>query len=173
MAAARKTRKQKTTAKAVKTRAAHAPARTKTAPARKTVARKSTSTPAGNGKNGADKKIKPPVDQKETLLNERAQVEAELANLRAELQEAPELTGDEVDLNVYEREKTLGLVATYERRLEEIDATLKVAEQGKYGICERCGNPIDPERLQIFPETRLCVSCKNLVEQEQRRLRMG
>jgi DnaK suppressor protein len=76
-------------------------------------------------------------------------------------------------LNVYEREKTLGLVAAYERRLEEIDLTLKVAAQGKYGICERCGNPIDPERLKIFPETRLCVNCKNIVEQEQRRLRMG
>lgn len=111
-------------------------------------------------------------NQKETLEQERAQVETELANLRAEMQQAPEMTGDEVDLNVYEREKTFGLIAAYERRLEEIDTTLKVAAAGKYGICERCGATIDPERLKIFPETRLCVSCKNLVEREQRRLRM-
>jgi RNA polymerase-binding protein DksA len=125
-----------------------------------------------NGKNGEMKKAKPLTNQKEMLQQERAQVESELANLRAEMQEAPEMTGDEVDLNVYEREKTLGLVAAYERRLEEIDTTLKVAEKGKYGICERCGNPIDPERLLIFPETRLCVSCKNILEKEQRRMRM-
>jgi DnaK suppressor protein len=171
MATARKIIKRKATAKAVKARRTKLSLHKRTAArSSKTVSRKRT--PAVNGKNGSEKKLKPLVNQKEMLQQERAQVEAELANLRAELQEAPEMTGDEVDLNVYEREKTLGLVATYERRLEEIEATLKVAEQGKYGICERCGNPIDPERLQIFPETRLCVSCKNQVEQEQRRLRM-
>lgn len=126
-----------------------------------------------NGKNGSvTKTVKPVPNQKELLKQERLVVETDLANFRAQLQEAPEMTGDEVDLNVYEREKTLGLVAAYERRLEEIDAALRAAEQGTYGICERCGNPIDRERLQIFPETRLCVSCKNQVEQEQRRLRM-
>ncbi len=147
-------------------------ARSRSAPVQKqTTAPKSQANGKSNGKL-ADVKAKPLVNQKEMLQQERAQVEGELARLRAELQEAPEMTGDEVDLNVYEREKTLGLVATYERRLEEIDATLKVAAQGKYGICERCGKPIDPERLSIFPETRLCVSCKNEVEREQRRLRM-
>lgn len=82
------------------------------------------------------------------------------------------MTGDEVDLNVYEREKTLGLVSAYVRRLKEIDAALRAAEKGQYGICERCGRPIDPERLKIFPEARLCVSCKNEVEKEARRLRL-
>lgn len=119
-----------------------------------------------------EKKVRVQSDQKEMLRQERAQVENELANLRAEMQQAPEMTGDEVDLNVYEREKTFGLIAAYERRLEEIDTTLKVAAEGKYGICERCGKAIDPERLKIFPETRLCVTCKNEVEREQRRLRM-
>lgn len=156
----------------------------------KASARKTTTRSGGNGTRrretspngklpaGANvpvasaKKAPSLLNQKELLAQERAQVEMELANLRAELQQAPEMTGDEVDLNVYEREKTLGLVAAYERRLEEIDATLKVAAQGKYGICERCGNPIPPERLEIFPETRLCVNCKNEVEKEQRRLRM-
>lgn len=129
-------------------------------------------TPSLNGKNGKGKQVKPLLNQKEALQQERANVESELVRLRAEMQEAPEMTGDEVDLNVYEREKTLGLVAAFERRLEEIDATIQVAAQGKYGICERCGATIDPERLAIFPETRLCVSCKNETEKEQRRLRL-
>ena len=94
-----------------------------------------------------------------------------IVEVNSELQEAPELTGDEVDLNVYEREKTLGLVAAYERRLQEINAAMKAAARGKYGICERCGKTIDPERLKIFPEARLCVNCKNELEKEQRRLR--
>jgi RNA polymerase-binding protein DksA len=126
-------------------------------------------TPVG-AKPTQPTKPAPVLNQREKLPNERAQVELELERLRAELQEAPEPTGDEVDLNVYEREKTLGLVATYERRLEEIDAALRAAEKGQYGICERCGQPIDRERLKIFPETRMCVKCKNETEQLARRM---
>jgi DnaK suppressor protein len=181
MATARKTTKKKAPARTGN--ATQKKATTKTA-ARSTKAAASKRTASPNGKGKAEPKEKsngkapvakqapPLLNQKEMLQQERAQVESELIKFRAELQDAPDMTGDEVDLNVYEREKTLGLVATYERRLEEIETTLKVAAEGKYGICERCGNQIEPERLQIFPETRLCISCKNIVEQEQRRLRM-
>lgn len=163
MATARKVVKKKNDARATRTLTR------KSTRKPKTVARKRIVSTNGNKPNVV---AKPILNQKQTLEQERVQVESELANLRAEMQQAPELTGDEVDLNVYERERTLGLVYAYERRLDEIDATLRVAAQGKYGICERCGKPIDPERLKIFPETRLCVDCKNQVEREQRRLRM-
>jgi DnaK suppressor protein len=124
-----------------------------------------------NGRLGS-KMVNADVDGRAQLQKERAQVESELAALRAELLEAPEMTGDEVDLNVYEREKTLGLVTAYERRLEEINAALRATAEGTYGVCERCGNPIDPERLKIFPEARLCVRCKSEKEKEARRLRL-
>lgn len=26
--------------------------------------------------------------------------------------------------------------------------------------CEDCGNPIDPQRLEVFPQTKLCVACQ-------------
>lgn len=164
MASARKVTK-KTTKTAPQKRAVRA----KTAPKAR-VTRNGKTAAAAEKANG--KSVKPLIDGKEQLQKERAQVESELATLRAELLEAPEMTGDEVDLNVYEREKTLGLVTAYERRLEEIDAALRAAAQGKYGTCERCGATIDPERLKIFPETRLCVNCKAEVEREARRLRM-
>lgn len=124
-------------------------------------------TRSGAFANGKQKQVpvtKRALNQAQKLGDERVAVEEELVRLRAELQEAPEATGDEVDLNVYEREKTLGLVATYERRLEEINGAMKAAKKGQYGICERCGNPIDPARLKIFPETRMCVKCKNETE---------
>jgi|SRR5581483_1207633 len=127
---------------------------------------------AVNGKRASLLSKKSTLNQQEQLRKEREQVESELVSLRLELQEAPETTGDEVDLNVYERERTLSLVSAYERRLEEIDAALLAAQKGQYGICERCGKPIDPERLKIFPETRLCVSCKNEVEKEARLMRL-
>lgn len=174
MATVRRT--SKTNAKIKRT-----PARVAKKPARKSDGSRTTDSAAirrpgpkanSNGKHPTAPKIQVSANQKQTLEQERTQVEHELANLRAEMQQAPEMTGDEVDLNVYEREKTFGLIAAYERRLEEIGTTLRAAAEGRYGICERCGAAIDPERLEIFPETRLCVNCKNLVEREQRRLRM-
>jgi RNA polymerase-binding transcription factor DksA len=160
-----------------KTKKAKSGARTtakKTAPAARTKRRPSPprrTRASANGNRQADTAPSSSgLTQKQQLEKERAVVAAELERLRAELLESPEMTGDEVDLNVYEREKTLGLVSAYSRRLEEIEATLRAAEQGKYGICERCGATIDPERLAIFPETRLCVRCKNEVEREAKRM---
>ncbi len=109
------------------------------------------------------------LSQREQLEQERDETNAELTRLRAELQQAPEPTGDEVDLSVYDREKTLSLIANYERRLKEIDYALEVAQKGAYGICERCGKPIDPARLKIFPEATLCVACKNEKEKRAKR----
>ncbi len=109
------------------------------------------------------------LSQREQLEQEREETNAELARLRAELQQAPEPTGDEVDLSVYDREKTLSLIANYERRLKEIDYALEAAQKGAYGVCEKCGKPIDPARLKIFPETTLCVSCKNEKEKRAKR----
>jgi RNA polymerase-binding transcription factor DksA len=41
-----------------------------------------------------------------------------------------------------------------------VDLALSKIEKGTYGICERCGNPITPERLEAIPYARLCMSCK-------------
>ncbi len=112
------------------------------------------------------------LSQREQLTHERNQVLEELARLRAELLETPESTGDEVDLSVYDREKTLGLVKAFERRLEKLETALQATEKGEYGICQHCGKPIDAERLKIFPETRHCVKCKIEQEQQARRRMM-
>ncbi len=105
------------------------------------------------------------LSPREQLQREHDQVRAELDRLRAELLETPEHTGDEVDLSVYDREKTLGLVNAFERRLEKLEQALQASKQGQYGVCQTCGKPIDAERLKIFPETRHCIKCK--IEQEQ------
>ena len=50
------------------------------------------------------------------------------------------------------------------RRLKEIRRALQRLEEGVYGVCERCGRPINPERLEILPWSTLCVKCKNYEE---------
>lgn len=37
-------------------------------------------------------------------------------------------------------------------------------EQGGYGICESCGEPIGKFRLQAAPRATLCVTCKQKQE---------
>jgi DnaK suppressor protein len=36
-------------------------------------------------------------------------------------------------------------------------------DAGTYGTCERCGNPIGPERLEAIPWALLCIDCKKKV----------
>jgi RNA polymerase-binding protein DksA len=45
------------------------------------------------------------------------------------------------------------------RELEAIRAALARLDRGTYGICEVCGEPIDPERLAVLPETTRCILC--------------
>jgi RNA polymerase-binding protein DksA len=110
--------------------------------------------------------------ERKRLQKEREQTQAELGRLREYLKAEPGPTGDEVDLVVYEREKNLALARRLEQKLEEIDKALETAKKGTYGICERCGKPIDPTRLEALPETTLCVKRKNELEKAARRARM-
>lgn len=101
------------------------------------------------------------------LDRERQETLVELQRLRQALRYEPERADDEVDLEIYEREKILALVQNLERKLEEIDHAIETARSGTYGICESCGQPIDPARLEALPHTTLCVSCK--ASRERRR----
>lgn len=46
------------------------------------------------------------------------------------------------------------------RKLNDMQLALKKIIRGKYGTCERCGEPIPLARLKILPEARYCVTCE-------------
>jgi DnaK suppressor protein len=58
---------------------------------------------------------------------------------------------------MYDRELDEGLEEGARETLAEIDAALQRIEDGTYGICEACGQPIGAERLSAIPWTRLCI----------------
>jgi DnaK suppressor protein len=94
------------------------------------------------------------------LQQERDHTLTELNNYRQELKTEMEIEDvDEVASELIERDKIHSLILTLERRLEDIDHAIHQAQEHGYGICEKCGKTIDPERLEIFPETTLCVDC--------------
>lgn len=57
----------------------------------------------------------------------------------------------------YDRELDEGLEEGAQNTLEEIDAALQRIEEGSYGVCEVCGEPIGAERLSAIPWARLCI----------------
>ena len=42
---------------------------------------------------------------------------------------------------------------------EKLQRALAKLEEGSYGRCDRCGEPIAPGRLEAAPESALCISC--------------
>ena len=59
-----------------------------------------------------------------------------------------------------ERNKVLAVIERLRENLHDVDLALVKMEKGTYGICERCGEAINPERLEAIPYARLCVKCK-------------
>ena len=59
----------------------------------------------------------------------------------------------------YERARAGSLRSDAAAYLAEVDAALDRLAQGRYGVCERCGCPIGPERLSALPTARLCAGC--------------
>jgi RNA polymerase-binding protein DksA len=65
----------------------------------------------------------------------------------------------------YEQEITLGLIEAEEREIREIDAALERIDEGSFGVCENCEKDIKAARLKAIPNARLCISCKQLEEE--------
>jgi RNA polymerase-binding transcription factor DksA len=53
------------------------------------------------------------------------------------------------------------LLEQLEKRVASLKRALKRLDEGIYSICELCGKQINPERLAILHDTRLCIDCAN------------
>jgi DnaK suppressor protein len=109
--------------------------------------------------------------EKARLLEEQANVQGELNHLQEAMLEEVDVEPDEGDAEIFEREKNAALIAVLERRLQDINAALRAMEKGQYGTCERCGEPIEAERLEVKPDATLCLNCQREVEAISRRNR--
>ena len=49
-------------------------------------------------------------------------------------------------------------------QIREINAALRRIDDGNYGDCERCEEPINPRRLDANPAVRLCIDCASSIE---------
>jgi len=107
----------------------------------------------------------------EELQRLRARTITDIERLRdelhAEIEPASATDDDSADVaaDIYERGKIISLIQSLEAKVHAIDHAISIAAKGAYGICELCGAEIPAERLEIMPETTLCVSCASKLEQ--------
>ena len=97
-----------------------------------------------------------------TSVAARALLEGERDALRAEL---AELGGLDYDANfadtsqvTAERGETEALSNTLRESLEEVERAIGKLDDGTYGMCEECGEPIAPARLEAMPAARYCIT---------------
>jgi phosphoserine phosphatase RsbU/P len=67
-----------------------------------------------------------------------------------------------------EKAKTLSFDPSFSQLLTEVDAALQRFENGTFGLCEVCHDPIEPERLLNDPLMRVCLG--DLTEKQRHRL---
>lgn len=100
----------------------------------------------------------------EKLERERLHILEELSHLYKQINTEIEADVEGGDPELVDRDMAMALIRVQERKLNAIEQALADARQGTYGICERCGQPIAPERLEAIPETTLCIKCQTLIE---------
>jgi RNA polymerase-binding transcription factor DksA len=61
-----------------------------------------------------------------------------------------------------ELERRLAMERGIKEQLAGIETALGKIAAGNYGVCESCGKPIEPARLEALPQARSCMSCKAL-----------
>lgn len=75
--------------------------------------------------------------------------------------------GDQAN-TAYTREFFFELGNGDRRLLRDVVLALQKIEDGSYGTCERCSEPIAEKRLDALPFARYCINCQRLVEEEER-----
>src|SRR6266513_1360584 len=77
-----------------------------------------------------------------------------------------EATQDPADMaaNAYTKELMMSMSTNDRHLLEMIDGALVRIEDGQYGKCIHCGQPIQEKRLEAVPWARYCLRCADLNE---------
>jgi DnaK suppressor protein len=118
------------------------------------------------------------IDELRRALRERrAEIEGEVERMSSELRAIGTDQEDERGglgnhladdgSNVMEAERLTTISADFTEIVSQIDAALERMDNGTYGTCQRCGKPVNQERLEAFPYVAYCIDCQTILEREQ------
>ena len=99
------------------------------------------------------------------LVAEQQRLAAELAQTSDSASEekregSPFGKREEEATETLELEKRLALENRLRGEMAKIERALAKIDEGTYGLCDSCGEPIDPARLEALPRATLCLNCK-------------
>ena len=110
---------------------------------------------------------------RDELNTDRDRLRSELNLAEHELHDLMRDAGDgagndqaDVGSTTFERDHEMSLANNARDMLAQTERALTRIENGTYGVCESCGEPIGKMRLMAFPRATLCLSCK---QREERR----
>ena len=93
-------------------------------------------------------------------------LEAELTGLMRDSGDGAGQDQADMGATSFERDHELTVLNSEKDKLAQIERALQRIDDGTYGVCESCGNPIGKLRLMAFPRATLCMTCK---QREERR----
>lgn len=107
---------------------------------------------------------------REILLDEKIRIEQNLRAIVSDLRDnAEQPSSDTIDEAnaMNETAMSLRMKDRDKQLLQKIKLSLQRIENGDYGDCYSCEEPIDVKRLRIRPVTTLCIMCKEKQEKEE------
>ena len=94
------------------------------------------------------------------LMEELEQLEASASTTEERREGSPFGKREEEATETLALEKRLVLEKRIKEQLVEVEHALHKFEEGTYGLCDNCSQPIDPARLEALPQASLCMECK-------------
>jgi RNA polymerase-binding protein DksA len=64
----------------------------------------------------------------------------------------------------FDQARDLALRSNLEEKLKQVQSALNSFDNGTYGVCEVCGQRIDPARLKALPHASKCLDCQRHLE---------
>src|SRR5438045_4050954 len=109
------------------------------------------------------------AEERDRLEQVRAGFEAEHLHDETEDDSTSELShlaqhSADVASETFEREKDFSILEQVEAELADVDRALRRLDDGTYGTCEACGDPIGDDRLEALPAARFCVTHQSQAE---------
>jgi len=105
------------------------------------------------------------VSQKKQILETLAATNADFRAIVEEMdpKDFADVASDDIDRKMIE-----ALGSQDIKRIRAIDAALSRIQQGRYGLCVKCGKRIPTERLSALPYAVLCIDCQKGEERRNR-----
>ena len=116
---------------------------------------------------------------RQLLITERAKLAEEIKAIARDASTSPrDASGDlsaytvhmaDMAADTYDRELSMNIASSEQELVYQIDEALKRLDDGTFGLCQQCSQPISISRLKALPYASLCINCQRTQEKKPKR----